>query len=309
MPDSAIEHGSIWRSREIKQAEGDWRYQLNPQDLAELEAAVQRVQSLDLALEEVTRADFELPVLQQEIARWREQIENGPGFVVVGGLPVGEWSKEQIEIAFWGIGHQLGLPGGQNPHQELLGHVTDYQEAADNPSVRLYRTAANIDFHCDAADVVGLLCLQPAKQGGQSRIASTGVLFNEVLSRDRQLARHLFEPFKLDSRGESRPGAIAYSEIVPCAFAHGRLATFYHSEYFRSVERLEGGSIEPAHRAILDSYDEVAADPDVHLDMWLQAGDMQFLSNHTLAHARTAYEDFPDPDKRRHLLRLWLSLQ
>jgi alpha-ketoglutarate-dependent taurine dioxygenase len=117
----------------------------------------------------------------------------------------------------------------------------------------------------------------------------------------------VFEPFKLDGRGENRPGTPPYSLIPPCRFSSGELRTFYHSEYFRSVERLDGVALSDQERAVLDCYDRTAADADVHLDMWLEPGDMQFLSNHTIAHARTAYED--DPANPRHLLRLWLSLE
>ena len=37
------------------------------------------------------------------------------------------------------------------------------------------------------------------------------------------------------------------------------------------------------------------------------AGDIQFVNNHTVVHAREAFEDYQEWDKRRHLLRLWLS--
>jgi hypothetical protein len=179
------------------------------------------------------------------------------------------------------------MPGAQNPDQELLGHVRDYAE--DDPTVRLYRTPHNINFHCDAADVVGLLCLQPARQGGLSRIASSGTLFNDCLAADPEAALRGFEAFRLDGRGESR-----------------QLRTFYHSEYFRSVERHEGVCLDDLERRWLDHYDRIAADAQNYLEMALAPGDMQFLSNHSIVHARTAYQD--DPDKPRHLLRLWLSL-
>jgi alpha-ketoglutarate-dependent taurine dioxygenase len=122
------------------------------------------------------------------------------------------------------------------------------------------------------------------------------------------LAGALFQPFKLDGRGEQKPGAPPYSELAPCAFSsqESALRTFYHSEYMRSVVRHEGVELTAAQARLLDLYDARGADPDVQLDMWLEPGDMQFLSNHSIAHARTAYED--DPAAPRHLLRLWLSL-
>jgi len=306
VPAGGFSSPAAWRGADLRCRESAWRRTLTPEHVDELEGAMESVRHRGLPMAEVDREAFSLPGLSAAIAEWRDMIVDGLGFVVVSGLPVSRWSVADTELAFWGIGHHLGVPGAQNPDQEPLGHVRDYRE--DDPTVRLYRTRANIDFHCDAADVVGLACLQPAIAGGQSRIVSTLTLFNELRRRHPELVARLFEPFKLDSRGEHRPGQPPYSEIAPCRYSGGRLRTFYHSEYFRSVERLPGVSLTDTERAVLDCYDAVAADPDVHLDMWLAPGDMQFLSNHTIAHARTAYEDAEDPDERRHLLRLWLSL-
>ena len=306
LPPGPISSPVAWRSGEMRRHESLWRRRLNPAHIAELESAIAAVRTAGIDLADVTRECFPLPTLAREVDEWRRNIEQGCGFVVVGALPVERWPYEDVALAFWGLGHHLGIPGAQNPDQEILGHVRDYGEAGDNPSVRLYRTAANIDFHCDAADVVGLLCLRPARAGGQSRIVSTVTLFNALLERRPDLAPRLFAPFKLDGRGENRPGTPPYSQLAPCCFAGGELRTFYHSEYMRSVARLEGVALSEEELAVLDLYDGLAADAEVHLDMWLRPGEMQFLSNHTIAHARTAYED--DPDRPRHLLRLWLSL-
>ena len=212
-------------------------------------------------------------------------------------------------MAYWGLGHHLGIPGAQNPQHELLGHVVDYHEETDNPMVRRYRTSGNIDFHCDAADVVGLLCLHTAKTGGQSRFVSSVTVFNEMVKRAPELVPALFEPIAMDKRGEEKPGDAGYWQVQPgCYTPEDGLKTFYHSEYMRSAERHPEVTHSTAAHKLLDLYDELCAQPDLHLDMWLQPGDIQFLSNHTTIHARTEYEDWPEPERKRHLLRLWLSL-
>lgn len=305
VPLAPLSGSSIWRGADLADRPELWEVTLAPASATEIVSAARAAVNRGLTLAEVDASQFPLPGVAAEIAEWRERIVSGPGFIVVRGLPVETLSTAEAEMAFWGLGHHLGVPGAQNPDQELLGHVRDYQE--DDGNVRLYRTAANIEFHCDAADVVGLLCLAQAKSGGQSRIVSTGWLYNEVLAAEPSLAPVLFAPFRLDGRGEHRPGTPPYSELPPCAFADGQLRTFYHSEYMRSVERHDGVVLTPAQRQLLDLYDERGADSDVQLEMWLAPGDMQFLSNHTIAHARTAYED--DPERPRHLLRLWLSLE
>ncbi len=309
VPAGRIDSPAAWLGRDMRDAQQQWSNQLTPQDIEELEQAIAAIESAGIATAEVTKANFELPYLGPKIRHWRQNLADGLGFVVVRGLPVNDWGEQKSALAYWGIGHHLGLPGGQNPQGEVLGHVKDYGEEENSPNVRRYRTAGNIDFHCDAADVVGLLCLQPAKNGGQSRIASSVAIFNEAQRRIPDTIHRLFEPFALDLRDEQPEGKRGFTRIQPCCWnGKAPLRTFYHSEYFRSAARLDDVQIDPAAKQILDTYDELGLDENFHLDMWLEQGDMQFVSNHTTLHARTAYEDSADPDRRRHLLRLWLSL-
>jgi hypothetical protein len=118
----------------------------------------------------------------------------------------------------------------------------------------------------------------------------------------------LFEPFLLDLRDEGGSGP-GYVPVYACRYAGGRLRTFYHSDYFRSVVRhADAPRFTPEERALLDLYEEIANSPALRLDMQFQPGDIQLVSNHSILHARTEYEDHPEPERRRHLLRLWLSL-
>jgi hypothetical protein len=169
-------------------------------------------------------------------------------------------------------------------------------------------TTQNIPFHCDAADMVGLLCLHKAKSGGLSRIASSVSVYNELLRQRPEFAPRLFEPFMLDTRDEAEANGIRALPIAPCRHAAGVLRTFWHSEYFRTSQRHEGIRLTDAEHELLDLYDAIAASPEFHVDMELEPGDVQLLSNHTVIHARTGYEDHPEPDRKRHLLRLWITL-
>ncbi len=307
VPTSPVETEAAWVGPEMAKDPGQWRIDLAEVDAYEITLAARHLKETAKPLAEMTARDFPLPTLGKEIAKWRETLETGRGFVVVRGLPMHNWDDELAQYVFWGMGHHLGVPGAQNPQDELLGHVTDYGE--DDPTARLYRTASKIDFHCDAADIVGLMCLRAAKSGGDSRIASSVTIFNRILAERPDLAPRLFEPFKLDLRGEQRPGQAPTRDIAPCAFADGRLSTFWHSEYLRSATRHEGVALSAAEQELIDLYDSLAASPDLHLDMALEPGDMQFISNHVTVHSRTAYEDWEEPNEKRHLLRLWLSFR
>jgi hypothetical protein len=284
-------------------------HRLSPAEVEEVKTAVVAAEALGRPTKALTSKDFPLPLLGQRVDGWRQELASGLGFQVIRGVPVDTWTREQAELFFWCFGLHLGRPGEQNPEGHLLGHVIDTGADRGGEVVRLYKTAANIDYHCDAADVVGLLCLNKARGGGQSRIVSSVTVFNELLARRPELAARLFEPLLLDIRDREVNAAGSSLPIQPCCYADGQLKTFYHADYFRSVVRHDDvPPLSDLEQDLLDTYEAIATEPGMYLDMDLQPGDIQLLSNHSILHARTDYEDYEDPAKRRHLLRLWLSL-
>jgi len=310
---------AAWRGEELA-GRDDFVFELSRAQLRELEQASRRVLARVGALEVgsqgrralagLRRDDFPLPGLEQAIAGWRRELAYGRGLLVVRGLPVERWGDDLCACAYWGLGLHLGAPGAQNPQGDLLGDVRDTGEDASDPFVRRYRTSGDIAYHCDLADVVGLLCLRRAARGGESRVASSVAVYNALLARAPERVGRLYEPFLLDSRNEEKDGRRPYLPVPPCRHAGGVLRTFYHSDYFRSVARHPGvGALAPDDLALLDLYDEVASSEALRLDMTLEVGDIQLLSNHFVVHARRAYRDAHDPRERRHLLRLWLSLR
>jgi hypothetical protein len=306
--DSPVRSAAAWKGSELPPLD-EMAYRLSEAEVEELRAAVASAENLGRPTKQLTSEDFPLPLLGPRIDSWREELADGLGLQVIRGVPVGAWSQEQAELFFWCFGLHLGRPGEQNPDGHLLGHVIDTGADRDGEVVRLYKTAANIDYHCDAADVVGLLCLNKAKSGGQSRIVSSVSVFNELLARRPELAARLFEPLQLDIRDREVNAAGSSLSIQPCCYADGQLRTFYHADYFRSVVRHDDvPPLTDLEQDLLDTYEAIATEPGMYLDMDLQPGDIQLLSNHSILHARTDYEDYDDPKKRRHLLRLWLSL-
>lgn len=297
---------AAWYGRDLAERE-EWVVRLTRAQVAELENASKQAGERGLPLEALTRDDFLLPEMSAVARDWRRELRSGRGFLLLRGIPVEHWSYEETCRAYWGLGLHLGVPGAQNPAGELLGHVIDMQEEANQPYVRRYRTRGDIAYHCDLADVVGLLCLRTARSGGASRIVSSVTVYNELLRRRPDLVDRLYEPFNLDTRDEGN--SLRYVPIPPCRYANGVLRTFYHSDYFRSVVRHpDVPPFTAQEQELLDLYEEIAASPDLYLDMQFEPGDIQLISNHFVLHGRTAYEDDPEPERRRHLLRLWLSL-
>ena len=298
---------ALWRAR-------DWgpqdRYtvHLNDRQLTELEQAARQWLDQGKTIESLTYGSLSLPSLEAELARWQKQLLQGPGFVLVRGLPVRTWSGPVVATAFYGLGCYLGNPRPQNHAGHVLGHVIDKGLNAHDPNVRLYQTHERQSFHTDSCDVVGLLCLKQAKEGGDSALVSSNTIYNEMRQHHPTLAAALFDPIATDRRGETPPGMKPFFEVPVFNWHAGYMSTMYQRQYIDSAQRFgDAMRLTEVHRLALDRFDELANDPALHIVMRLQEGDMQFVHNHNMLHDRTAFADWPEPSRRRHLLRLWLS--
>ena len=302
-----LESEAAWTGPALA-ARKDWIHELSPAEIRALDAAVARAGASGKPLAELTREDFPLGVLAGAVDAWLDALDRGRGFVLVRGVPVERYGEADAALAYWGLGLHLGRAVSQNAAGDLLGHVRDAGLERRDPTVRLYRTREQLGFHTDGSDIVGLLCLRPAKSGGTSRIASSAAIYNEILRRRPDLAAALYEPFPFDRNGEEGPGEPPYFMLPLCRQADGRLRTFYIGWYIRDSQRHPSAPrLTRAQRGAIDLIDELAADPRLHLDMDFRAGDIQWLKNAAILHARTEFEDHVEPERKRHLLRLWLT--
>jgi hypothetical protein len=186
--------------------------------------------------------------------------------------------------------------------------VKDLGLSSNDPNVRIYQTRERQNYHTDSCDIVGLLCLQTARSGGLSSLVSTTTIYNEMRESRPDLARVLFDPIETDRRGEVPAGQLPYLLIPVLNWYAGLLTGFYQRSYIESARRFpEVPALTPEQIEALDLFDQLSNDPAMHLQMELRPGDMQLVHNHSLLHDRTAFEDWPEPDRRRHLLRLWLA--
>ncbi|HWN68181.1 MAG TPA: TauD/TfdA family dioxygenase [Haliangium sp.] len=298
---------SAWKGCDLT-GDPSWSHHLAADELRALDHAITAARKTGLPWTKLTREHFALRELGHEIRHWMQKLNHGRGFVLVKGFPVDDYSKEDAAIAYWAIGRLMGDPVPQNKEGELLGHVRDTGELATNPRTRLYKTSKRQEFHTDGADIVGLFCLRRAKAGGLSQIVSSASVFNEILRRRPDLTPRLFEPFYWDLAGEHPPGAKPYMTLPICQLVNGRLRTFYIGWYIRNAQQYpEVPRLTQEQDEVLQLIEEIANDPEFRLDMDFEPGDMQFLKNSTILHSRTAYEDFDEPDRQRHLLRLWLT--
>lgn len=237
-----------------------------------------------------------------------DEVMNGRGFVLIRGLPVERWTRWQAAIAFLVIGVQLGNLRMQNAEGHLLGHVRDLGRSSEDPNTRIYQTRERQTHHTDSCDVVGLLCLQTAKSGGLSSLVSSTTIFNEMRRRRPDLLNVLLQPIETDRRGEVPEGSKPYFNIPVFNYHEGLVSAIYQRQYIESARRFPGvRPLTSLQVEALDLFDQLANDPKLNLMMELQPGDIQLVHNHTILHDRTAFEDYPEPERKRHLLRLWLA--
>jgi hypothetical protein len=296
----------VWYGRELA-ARTDWIREFSAAELAEIRQAVEAARGI--APEKLAPADFRLPTLGPVMKTILAELLEGRGFVLLRGLPVERMSREEQAIAYLGLGSWLGGFRSQNAKGHLLGHVKDLGLDIQDPRVRYYQTNRALEYHTDSVDVVGLLCLQGARAGGESYLASSMTVYNEVLARRPDLVPALFEPFPTDRRGEVPEGMQPWFDIPIFHWHAGRLSCIYVRQYIESAQRHfpQARRLTPAQRAAMDLIDELCNDPAIHLSMDFRPGDIQLLHNHQILHARGNFENWPEPQRHRHLLRLWLA--
>lgn len=287
----------------------DWVMPLSSAEIAEIEAATSGLVSRDADIAAIAARDFPLPVLGPRLkTRVRDEVLNGRGFLLMRGLPVERWSMRETATAYFGLGAHLGRARSQNGEGHVLGHVQDLGLDVRDPNVRVYQTNARQTFHTDSCDIVGLLCLKTAQAGGLSALVSSTTIFNEMRRRRPDLLKLLFEPIATDRRGEVPEGQKPYFEIPVFNWYRGYLTAIYQRQYIDSAQRFpDAPRLTPGHIQALDLFDALADDPALHMFMEFKPGDLQFVHNHTLLHDRTGFIDWPEPERRRHLLRLWLA--
>jgi hypothetical protein len=303
-----IHDASAWYGRDLVR-DAKWLEVLSDAEVAEVEAATRRLAESSFDIAAITSHDFPLPALGARLKQvLNDNVLNGRGFALIRGFPVDRWTRRESAIAFFGIGSHLGSARSQNAKGHVLGHVKDLGLASSDPNTRIYQTRERQTFHTDSCDVVALLCLRPAKSGGQSSLVSSVTIFNEMRRRRPDLLKVLFEPIATDRRGETPEGDRPYFRIPVFNWHAGLLSTIYQRQYIESARRFpELPPLTAKQIEALDLFDALANNPAIHLLMEFRSGDVQLVHNHTILHDRTAFEDWPEPERKRHLLRLWLA--
>jgi len=298
-----------------------WVRTLRPVAIREIDAALRAAQARGLPWHETTRERFPLPGLKDDLAEIAAELEDGCGLVKLRGLPVERYEAPELRQVWFGIGSHLGLPVYQNCRGELMREIRDegagvgerYGQLKTEGQAGVFlssyaRTVSSgaLRFHTDRCDVVGLLCVRQAQAGGLSRLCSSATVHNEILARRPDLLEILFQDFYRSRLGEEAGGAAQVYRLPVFGLRDGKLTSHYSLTYIEAAQRLAG--VPPLTAAQREAIGLLTALAEaLSFEMALEPGDMQFLNNHVVYHARTAFTDDPVAGRTRLLYRLWLS--
>ncbi|MDY7100675.1 MAG: TauD/TfdA family dioxygenase [Actinomycetota bacterium] len=302
----AVEGPAAWRPADLADP-STYVVELTPAQVAELEAVGERLVAEDVDLRTVTPETVPLPRTRAAIGTWAEELDHGRGFVVTRGLNTPAYPTEVSVAILFALGVHLGVPMPQNAAGVLIDHVVSTTTEDFGDEAGSARSTARLVFHSDSSDVVALLCVRPAVEGGASRLASASTIYNEVRARRPDLLDLLFEPFYFDwhLQDPTAPEPVYPSPVF--SDVDGVLSMYAGSQIVFTAQSYDGvPRLTPEQAEALELVESIAEEPDVSIDIDFRPGDIQWLSNYSALHSRRRFTDADDPEQRRHLVRMWL---
>ncbi|KAI1144285.1 Clavaminate synthase-like protein [Hypoxylon sp. FL0543] len=306
----------VWEGQSIANTY-DWTYVLNAEQLDEIDRAVEHFKGLGLPLGYLTAETFPLPNLHSELRRLSGELHNGHGFFVIRGLRVDEHTREENVIIYAGISAHIAPQRGRQDHKYngqkadvVLSHIKDLTWSQNNGEIGspAYTTDKQV-FHTDSGDIVSLFALETSAAGGSSKLASTWRVYNEIAATRPDLIHTLSQPWdmevfeKADKQYIERPLLFHFpaTESTP-----ERVSLQYGRRYFVGFGALpRSPNIPPITEAQAEALDTIHFLGEKYcVNTDFQKGDIQYINNLAIFHARDGFTD--TPEKRRHLLRLWL---
>jgi Taurine catabolism dioxygenase TauD, TfdA family len=293
-----------WSAADLSDV-ASWSYRFTDADADELAEGVRNFRTKGLPIESVARENFVLSNFAQTLAEVRRDLTDGRGIVMLKGFPLERFDREDTIVAYLGLGAYLGSTMVQNKFGHILGHVKDLGGDYADPLTRGYMTSAEMLFHADACDYVGLLCLKTAMSGGASRVASSVAVYNRILAERPDLAEVLTQDFYRSLSGENNPGDKPWFTQPIFSFTDGFFSATGAGAAIDKAQALPGvPSMTAIQKEAVAFYRKTVHECAV--DISFEPGDIQFLNNFVTLHTRRAYQDWPEFERRRHLLRLWL---
>jgi hypothetical protein len=305
-----VESPAAWLASDLE-ASTDWWHSFSPDELDDIDAALENARSgnPDLDLDRLTPDSFPLPAVTALVETIRDQLVDGKGVMICTGFSLERYTLPELRAIWWGLSQHLGTPVAQSWRGDVMGDVRDLGTGIEGRAGRGYTSNVELRFHSDPADVTALFFLRRAMRGGESRLASSVAVHNEIARRRPDLLEVLYQPFTVSWQSNEPPGEQPWYHLPVYGRAGDDVACAYVGSNILWAEKNCGAPpLTPEQVEAVEYVGQVAAEPAFWIERSLEPGSMLFVYNHTAFHMRTEFEDFPDPDRKRHLLRAWLSL-
>lgn len=310
LPNAPVTDKSAWTAAELA-ADTGWTRHLSTEELDALEQVTAELAANGKSAPHFSREDIKAPALE-ELANWAlQELEGGRGCVLIKGLEVEKYDRARIETMYWVLSVLMGRPIHQNPDGDLIGEVTDKGLDYNDPLIRGYKTRQKLFFHCDGMDLVSLLCLQPSMAGGESQIASSMAVYNEIIENHPEYLPVLYEGFHFNLRGEGEAGEshpVTRHKVPVYSWFEGRLSCRYLRKAIVEGQQFIGEPISDLAMEALDYMQALCVSDTYRFEMPFEVGDIQILNNYVTLHSRAAFEDWPDGSRKRKLLRVWMNM-
>lgn len=302
-----IDHPMAWRGGEFSKE--DISFDLSQRHVAALEHVLLKARHDDLTLGEIRAEHCRHPALDDDLERVFDEIQEGRGIVIVRGLPVDGHSVEDISAIFWALGTHFGRGVSQSALGDLLGQVRDETPPGQPESARGYLSRRELSLHVDLAQIVGLMCVRQARQGGYSQYASGLAVHNEILATRPDLMPVLYRGFPYHRRGEEGPTAPPITPYDVPVFSNrdGQVSVFMVREIINAAFRELNRTFTAEEIDAIDTFRATAR--RLQFETRLEPGEASFINNYTVMHARSEFDDWDEPEKKRLMLRLWLDVE
>jgi alpha-ketoglutarate-dependent taurine dioxygenase len=310
-PSSMHTTASSWAKRDL--SEKDYFVRLQPVCGAEMRRVLTELRTHALPTVLLTPDEYRMPACLEAMTHVRKVLDEGRGFAIIDRIPIQEMAVEEAIAVFWLLSTMIARPVAQKVDGTMIYDVWDTgQKPVPGSGIRRDKTNSELTYHTDNSyndsppEYVGLLCLRSAKSGGLSRIISFQTIHNEIGRKDRSLLPRFYQPYWFDRQREHLPDEETTFSAPIFEYDGKQLRTRLSLHQIRGGYILKREPVDGPTEASLALLEEIFRDENLAIEINLQPGWVQYLNNRVVGHGRTLFEDFPEPERKRHLIRLWL---
>lgn len=308
IPRTHFAYPKAWTRSTLK--ETDFMFPIPADCLRELDDVIASLRRNPLPTLVLRPEMFALDACRAFMAGVKQGLTAGAGCAVLDRLPMARITRDEAIALYWLLGSLVAPPVAQKWDGLMIYDVSDVGNK-HGIGVRGSTTNAELNFHTDNSYAlmppyyVGLLCCQPAREGGRSRLLSWRSVYNVLLDQYPQLLPRAFEEFLYDRNNEHVPDAPRVMSKAPFAVGKDDIEVRFSPNGIPDGYAMSGRPIDDDGRELLDAMRDITSDPDMWVELDFAPGQIQLINNRVVGHARTGFTDYPEPERKRHLVRLW----